>query len=814
MHKQSNEREMNQFEKLGAFYLGKNFDHNSKKITDKYTLYDSKDLTTHAVCVGMTGSGKTGLCIDLLEEAAIDHVPAIAIDPKGDITNLMLTFPELKGENFLPWINKSDAKRKNMTEEEFAESQAALWKKGLKEWGQDEERIKMLKQTADFNIYTPGSNAGIPISILDSFSAPPQELIDDSDIFSDRISSTASSLLGLLGIDADPLKSKEHILLSNILQSFWSNGENLDLPKIIESVQSPPFNKIGVFDLESFYSEKERFKLAMQLNNILSAPGFQSWLTGESLDIDKLFYSETGKPKISIFYTAHLSDSERMFFTSLLLNQLLSWMRMQSGTTSLRALLYVDEIFGYLPPVSNPPTKKPFLTLLKQARAFGLGLVLATQNPVDLDYKSLSNAGTWFLGRLQTERDRKRVLDGLEGATLEGGGNFNRGEIEELLSNLDKRVFLLHNVHEDHPQIFYTRWAMSYLRGPLTRTQIKSLVSPTKKQLEKPVPAVKTTEISISKPKLPDGIKPLYLKREIDENQITDYNYSPYIATVADVRFYDRTKKIDFDKSISFIVPITEDVISVNWDEANEIVPNENVFKKQQPTKLEFNNLPTSAANKKNYSAWEKFFKDHLVNNYSLDVFHSPALKQTSQPNENARDFKIRLSQLTREQRDEAVSKLKDKYARRTQTIQGRIQRAEERIEREKSQSSQQKISTAISIGSTILGALFGRKTLSKTNINKAGTAMKSAGKIFKESGDVDRASENLQRLNQQMVDLQEKLQDDLDKLEDKFDLTIEQLEVVKIKPRKTNISVKLFNFCWIPLSNETIEDIQEIELV
>ncbi len=805
---------MNQFEKLGAFYLGKSYDHNSKKITEDYTLYDSKDLTTHAVCVGMTGSGKTGLCISLLEEAAIDHVPAIAIDPKGDITNLMLTFPELKGENFLPWINKSDAQRKNMTEEEFAESQAALWKKGLKEWGQDEDRIKMLKQTADFNIYTPGSNAGIPISILDSFSAPPQELIDDSDIFSDRISSTASSLLGLLSIDADPLKSKEHILLSNILQNFWENGDDLDLPKIIESVQIPPFNKIGVFDLESFYPEKERFELAMQLNNILSAPGFQSWLTGEPLDIDKLFYAENGKPKISIFYTAHLSDPERMFFTSLLLNQLLSWMRMQSGTTSLRALLYVDEIFGYLPPVSNPPTKKPFLTLLKQARAFGLGLVLATQNPVDLDYKSLSNAGTWFLGRLQTERDRKRVLDGLEGASLEGGGKFDRGEIEEILSNLDKRVFLLHNVNEEHPQIFYTRWAMSYLRGPLTRTQIKSLVNPTKKQLEEPVPAVRTTEVSITNPKLPNGIKPLFLNRVIDNDLMTDYKYKPYVATVADVRFYDRTKKIDYDKTISFVVPITNDVISVNWDEANEIIPNESVFRKQQPTKLEFNNLPAAATNPKNYSAWEKFFKDHLVNNYSLDVFHSPELKQTSKPNENARDFKIRLSQLTREQRDEAVAKLKEKYARRVQTIQGRIQRAEERIEREKSQSSQQKISTAISIGSTILGALFGRKTMSTSTISKAGTAMKSAGKILKESGDVDRASENLQRLNQQLLELQDKLQDDMDQLEDKFDLTIEQLEIVKIKPRKTNISVKLFNFCWIPLSNETIEDIKELELV
>jgi hypothetical protein len=804
---------MNQFEKLGAFYLGKNYDINSKSITDDYVLYDSKDLTTHAVCVGMTGSGKTGLCIDLLEEAAIDNVPSIIIDPKGDITNLMLTFPELKGENFLPWINKSDAKRKNMSDEEFADSQATLWEKGLKEWDQDGKRIEMLKNSAEFNIYTPGSNAGISVSILDSFKAPSVEIIDDGDAFGDRISSTASSLLGLLGIDIDPLKSKEHILLSNILQNFWAKSEDLDLPKIIQSVQTPPFNKIGVFEIESFYPEKERFTLAMQLNNILSAPGFQSWLSGESLDIDKLLYNEAGKPRVSIFYTAHLSDAERMFFTSLLLNQLLSWMRMQSGTTSLRALLYVDEIYGYLPPVANPPSKKPFLTLLKQARAFGLGLVLATQNPMDLDYKSLSNTGTWFLGRLQTDRDKKRILDGLEGASLEGGGKFNRGELETLLSNLDKRVFLLHNVNEDHPVVFQTRWAMSYLRGPLTRTQIKALVNPSKKQIIEEVKA-QTTGITITKPNLPKEIKPLYLKREIDENQKSEYSYQPFITTVADIRFYDRTKKIDLNKTISFIVPITNDVISVNWDEAKEIVPNENVLMKQAQKDIPFGDLPTASTNPNNYTGWERFYKDHISNNYYLEVFHSPVLKQTSNPYETARDFKIRLAQLTREQRDDAVSKLKEKFARRIQTVQGRIQRAEERIDREKSQSSQQKLSTAISIGSTILGALFGRKAISTSTISKAGTAMKSAGKIMKESSDVDRAKENLALLNEQLIELQDKLQDELNGLEDQFDLSVEQLEVLKIRPTKTKISVKLFNFLWIPMSSETVEDIIEIELI
>ena len=283
---------------------------------------------------------------------------------------------------------------------------------------------------------------------------------------------------------------------------------------------------------------------------------------------------------------------------------------------------------------------------------------------------------------------------------------------------------------------------------------------------------------------------------------------------MADLRFYDRSKKIDFEKTVSFVVPITDDIISVNWDEAVEILPNEDNYKKQRPNKIVYSTLPSSAIEKKNYPTWEKFFKDHLVSEYFLEVYHSPLFKVTSDPYENIRDFKIRLGQITREKRDEAVNKLKEKYARRVQTLQGRIHRAEERIEREKSQSSQQKISTAISIGSTILGALFGRKKISTSTISKAGTAMRSAGKVMKESGDIQRAEENLIRLNEQMEQLQDKLQDQLDQLQDEFDMNVDQLEVIKIRPAKTKISVKLFNFLWIPTAEEPIEDIEELKLV
>jgi hypothetical protein len=374
------------YEQLGVFYLGREYDLAAREPRETLLLYDAKDLTTHAVCVGMTGSGKTGLCIGLLEEAAIDGVPALVIDPKGDIGNLLLTFPGLAPEDFAPWINEDDARRQGLTPEAFAAQQATLWRNGLASWGQDGERIRRLRETADFTIYTPGSDAGVGLSVLSSFAAPAAALRDDDDLYQDRLRATAGSLLGLLGIAADPVRSREHILLANLLDVSWREGRALDLAALIALIQQPPMERVGVLPLDDFYPAKERFELAMALNNLLAAPGFSSWRAGEPMDIDRMLYGPDGKPRVAICSIAHLSDAERMFFVSMLLAELVSWMRAREGTGSLRALLYMDEIFGFMPPVAEPPSKRLLLTLLKQARAFGLGVVLATQNPVDLDY--------------------------------------------------------------------------------------------------------------------------------------------------------------------------------------------------------------------------------------------------------------------------------------------------------------------------------------------------------------------------------------------------------------------------------------------
>ncbi|MBZ0113068.1 MAG: ATP-binding protein, partial [Thermoanaerobaculia bacterium] len=462
------------YEKLGLFYLGRPQASTDGKPAATPLLYDSRHLVTHGLCVGMTGSGKTGLGIGLLEEAAIDGIPALVIDPKGDMGNLMLTFPDLAPADFEPWVDPAEADRKGLTRSELAETEAEKWRKGLAEWGEGPDRIRRLRDAVDVTIYTPGSTAGVPLAVLTSLEAPGPKAREDVELMADRVATATASLLGLAALDGDS-RSREYVLLSTLIATAWKQGQDLDLPSLIQQVQTPPVTRVGVLELESFYPAKDRFGLAMALNSVLASPGFSTWLEGEPLDIDRMLYTEEGKPRIAICSIAHLDDRERMFFVSLLLEQVVSWMREQSGTSSLRALIYMDELFGFLPPVAEPPSKRPLLTLLKQGRAFGVGLLLATQNPVDIDYKALSNIGTWFLGRLQTERDKNRLLDGLEGAS--GAQGFSRSEIDDLLSGLPGRVFLLHDVREDGAVLFQTRWVMSYLKGPLTRREIERLTA-------------------------------------------------------------------------------------------------------------------------------------------------------------------------------------------------------------------------------------------------------------------------------------------------------------------------------------------------
>jgi len=456
----------------GKLYLGNIVNPKTQDTTDEKFHYDARNFTTHGVIVGMTGSGKTGLSIGLLEEALLNDIPTIIIDPKGDMPNLALQFPGLSPDEFLPWINTGDAGRRNISTGEYAEMIAHSWEFGLNKSGIHKDRIKKLVENVDFRIYTPGSDSGISLNILDSFRVPPMSADKSMEAFSEAVESTTQSLLGLVGIEGDPLQSREFILISNILQDRWKEGEDLTLESIIGYVMNPPVKKLGVFDVETLYPKNERMQLAMLLNNVIASPGFQSWLQGESMNPETWISKRNDKTPCSIFYISHLSDSERMFFVTLLLGKIMNHARTLPGTSELRILLYFDEVFGYLPPhPKNPPSKTPILTILKQARAFGLGMVIATQNPVDLDYKAITNAGTWFIGKLQTDRDKKRILDGLESSSLSTEGR----EMEKLISSLETRNFILHSVHRKEPVVFHTRFTQAYLRGPITRVQIKQI---------------------------------------------------------------------------------------------------------------------------------------------------------------------------------------------------------------------------------------------------------------------------------------------------------------------------------------------------
>ncbi len=833
------------FEKIGQFYLGRPWDREKRELAEGVTLYDSKDLTTHAVCVGMTGSGKTGLCVGLLEEAAIDGIPALVVDPKGDLTNMLLQFPDLAPGDFEPWVDPDEARRRDMSVSEYAASQAELWRSGLAKWGEDGARIARLKESAEFMVFTPGSSAGLPISILGSFAAPPPEIRDDAELVADRVESTVTSLLALLDIDADPLQSREHILLSTVLSGAWARGLDLDLESLIHRIQNPAVDRIGVMELESFFPAKDRFKLAMALNNLLAAPGFQTWLQGMPLDPGRLLYSPSGRPRISVLSIAHLSDAERMFFVSLLLNETLGWMRGQSGTSSLRAILYIDEIFGFMPPVAEPPSKKPLLTMLKQARAFGLGCVLATQNPVDLDYKGLSNAGTWFIGRLQTERDQLRLLAGLEGAAAESGASFDSREIREILAGLGKRVFLLHNVHEDTPELFHTRWVLSYLRGPMTRDQVRRLTElelaarPTAEELggaagggdgvgasgeggqdvvaSHPPTAVgadggsggaaadsghapsrrQSSAATSGRPVLPPDVPQVFVRPRTDVDGST-VRYVPALLGLANIEYQDKRRGLRHRDQVSLISVLTPAQTEVDWSEGRPFAVDEGQLETEPLPGAAFGPLPALAGNAKPYPEWERDLRNHLYRNRSLVLLESDRLDEVSRPGESERDFRVRIAERLREHRDEAVDALRRKYAARITRAEDAVDRAEAAVDTQADQAQRARMDMAVSVGEGLISALVGGRR--RRSFRSAGSAARRMSRSNKEAADVDRAREALRKKEHRLADLETELRDEIDELRMSLDPSVANLKTATIQPRQRDVDVRRVTLAWVPV--------------
>jgi hypothetical protein len=802
------------YEKLGAFYLGKVFDPATGNTAEEPLLYDSRDLTTHAVCVGMTGSGKTGLCLSLLEEAAIDGIPAICIDPKGDLGNLLLTFPALAPQDFAGWVDAGEAARRNLSIEQYAARVAEQWHGGLAEWDQPPERISRLRDAVDIAIYTPGAESGLPLSILQSLAPPPAEVLEDAGALSERIGSVVSGLLALLGRDADPLKSRDHILLSNILGQAWGARQSLDLAGLVAAVQKPPLQKLGALDLETFFPAKDRMELALAINGLLASPRFASWTRGEPLDAQRLLFTPEGKPRIAIISIAHLSDAERMFVVTLLLNEVIGWMRRQSGTSSLRAILYMDEIFGYFPPTANPPSKPPMLTLLKQARAFGLGVVLATQNPVDLDYKGLGNTGTWLIGRLQTERDRDRLLDGLS-AAIAGNGP-TREELATLLASLTQRVFLMRNVNDDAPVLLKSRWALSYLRGPLTPAEISRLMAPRKQAAastngastpgtaapgaagmaaaaDAAITATAGVAATSTRPLLPPDVSEVFLPVQGAADGIT---YRAGVLASAKLHYVDKPAGIDAWHTVNLAAPFDDAGNEVLWSEAT--APAASATREPVPGAA-FADPPAAALRAASYARWGKALAAHLYENQRLTLFSCDALKQVSQPGESEGDFRARLQLTAREKRDADAEKLRQKYAPKLATLQDQKRRALNKVETERSQASQQKLNTALSVGATLLGAFLGRKAVSASNIGRATTAARSASRIGRETADVARAEESAEVIDKKLADLAAELDSAIAALETTLDARSIPLREIALTPRKSDLAVGHVSLLWTP---------------
>jgi hypothetical protein len=785
------------YEKLGVFYLGREIDPQTQA-TGTELLYDSRDLTTHAVCIGMTGSGKTGLGIALLEEAALDAVPAIVIDPKGDLGNLLLTFPELQPEDFEPWVDAGEAARKGQSVPQFAAATAEAWGKGLAEWGQDGVRIRRLRAATDVAIYTPGSAAGRPLSVLRSFAAPGPALIADATALKERIAGSVSGLLGLLGIEADPLKSREHILLSAILDAAWRAGESPDLAGIIGRVQKPPFDKLGVFDLESFFPARDRTQLALSINALLAAPGFGAWLTGDPLDIQRLLYTAAGKPRTAIVSIAHLNDAERMFVVTLVLSELVAWMRRQPGTTSLRAVFYMDEIAGYFPPVAMPPSKAPLLTLMKQARAFGLGVVLATQNPVDLDYKGLSNAGTWFIGRLQTERDRERVIEGLLGT--EAARGLDRGRLISLLANLSQRTFLMRNVHDDAPVLFRTRWAMSYLRGPMTLAELgtlggaagdaapgPALAAGTAASHEPAAGGQATGAAASARPVVEAGVT----ERFRDTGSAAPA-YRANVGARVRAHFVDARAGLDAWETRHYLA--RADGAGPDWSTA-EVFEESALRLSDAPAEgASFAPAPGALLSPRAYRGWASALAEHAYRNLALQVFRCPALKRTAAPGGTEGDFRATLAHELRERRDAAVEELRGRYAKKLAALEDRQRRAEQRVERERAQATSETTSSVLSVGGSVLGALLGGR---RGALAGASSAARRLGRISKERADVEHAQSDARSLREQAAAIEAELEAEIAALGARYDPAAIGIETATVRPRKSDLVVEDLALVW-----------------
>jgi hypothetical protein len=813
------------------FYLGRAYDPIRQTITENVITYDPADLTTHAVVTGMTGSGKTGLCVVLLEEAALKGIPAIIIDPKGDLTNLLLHFPDLAPQDFQTWIDADLARRAGKTLEQVATDAATSWREGLKEWGIPPEKILALKNAAQFAVFTPGSDAGMPVSVLSSLAAPEISWNENREVLREKIASTVTALLGLVGYtDLDPLRSREHILLSNIFENEWSQGKDIELGELVLQTQTPPFEKLGAFPVETFFPARDRMELAMVLNNILAAPAFETWREGQPLNIGAMLYAEDGRPRHNIFYLAHLSDEERMFFVTLLLSAVETWMRTQGGATSLRALLYMDEMFGYMPPQRNPPSKQPLLRMLKQGRAFGLGLLLATQNPVDVDYKALSNAGTWFIGKLQTEQDKNRLLDGLESAA----GGIPRSIFDKLISSLGKRVFILHNIHARQPELLQTRWTMNFLAGPLTRNQIPALIqltnaddaaptrpivapimapAPTLRPAARPTasqsqPPTAQIQSSSTKPPIPAWIREYFLPQNyslpeafsaaqramLAEVMVDGVIYRPTLLGSAEVHVLDRKHGVDTEVTRTVLVKSPEKRGTVRWEEHPLKADVLDSIDTAPVPSARFSSIDSPLNDVKLMTALQKDFTDWVFRNSSVKARANQTLKVFAGPDVSPAEFMKACADAARDARDAEIEKKTAQLDRQLKSIEDKLAREERELVKDEDELSNRKMEEAGTHLENLTGLFGGRRKASRLSSSLTKRRMTQQARA-----DVEESKDAIKEFNQQLAELEKRREEVIAEINDRWGRVVNEITEVTIAPKKTDVVVKLFGVAWMP---------------
>jgi len=790
----------------GSFHLGNVVDPGTGKPGADRVVVGSSDLTTHGVVVGMTGSGKTGLAVVLIEEALLAGIPVLILDPKGDMANLALVFPDLEPASFRPWVSEAEASAAGVSVEDYAAKQATIWREGLESSGIVPERLQALRDAADVTVYTPGSSAGVPLNVIGSLAAPQLSWDTEAETLRDEIQGTVTSLLRLVGIEADPLASREHVLLSNLVENAWRAGRDLDLGTLIAEIQSPPLRKLGVFELDQFFPPADRTKLAFTLNALVASPTFAAWGEGAPLDPQALLFTDEGKARCAVVYLAHLSEEERQFVVTLVFSKLVTWMRGQEGTPDLRALAYMDEVFGFVPPSATPPAKKPILTFFKQGRAFGLGLVLSTQNPVDLDYKAMSNAGTWLVGRLQTENDKARVLEGLRSAA----GGTDVAALDRAIGALGKRQFLLVSAKASGPRLFGTRWAMSYLRGPLTKGQVAALTT----HDEKP-PPVEPAPSAASEP--PTELAP-------DESSV-----APTVATGIPVSYLDPAApwaaevgavggSARFRAFLAARVSLRYDDSAADVDEQQEFEavygPLDGGLDLASETQVDYDGRDFSAA-PPNGAAYvlpqaavgeAKFFTQavrevqrHLVDRRPLELERNRALKLVSRPGESPEEFAARCDAAAQERADAETAKIRERLETKRDRLDKAFEQAQRRVEELEVDERSRGANELIAGAGAVLGALFGGRRSTRSMSSAIGSAASRRGTTARVSQRKESAVEKAAGLQDDLAELEQEILDEVAEIDERWRATADEIDTLSIRLEATDVRVLETRVVWVP---------------